>query len=228
METTTSKISKNKVTRFRKEIMNWYKTNGRDFPWRNKSKTKYEIVIAEILLRRTRAETISSYYRSFLKKYPSWKKLSSANKKELKETLKPIGLCELRSFSLFSLAKKVRLNNGKLPSSRKGLESLPGIGQYTASAVLNICHSKKEPLLDMNMVRLLERFFGPRKLADIRFDPYLQNLSRKILPTSNTKEFNWAILDFSSLICKNNNPKCHNCNLRKYCFYFNRNIKRRN
>jgi A/G-specific adenine glycosylase len=116
---------------------------------------------------------------------------------------------------------------GRLPSEREELERLPGVGQYVAGAVLAICHGKREPLLDVNMARLLERYFGRRKMADIRYDPYLQALSRLVLPNRGVKEFNWAMLDFASMICTARNPDHQYCPLRIHCKHCKGNQQRR-
>ena len=80
-----------------------------------------------------------------------------------------------------------------------------------------IIYKQPSPLIDVNMSRLLERYFGKRKMADIRYDPYLQKLSYEIVNHQRAKDINWAILDFAALICKASNPKCKSCILVKYC-----------
>ncbi len=94
---------------------------------------------------------------------------------------------------------------------------LPGIGQYIASAVLLMLHDKAEPLLDSNMSRVLERYFGPRHLADIRYDPYLQELSRRVVKGHQSLALNWAILDLAALICLTLRPRCELCPLSREC-----------
>lgn len=215
-------VKRKKIVYFRRQIRQWYSLNGRNFPWRKKSRTKYEIIVSEVLLQRTRAETVLKYYFKFLKKYPSWKALSNARKKSLEKILQPIGLWRQRATVLFSLSHAVMKLGCRVPSTRVELESLPGVGQYIANAVLSICHGAREPLLDVNMTRVLERFFGPRKLADIRYDPYLQSLSREFLPRENIKEFNWAILDLGSLVCTPKKPKCNECPITLKCSYYSR------
>ena len=110
--------------------------------------------------------------------------------------------------------------NGQFPKTRNEIEKIPAIGQYIANAVLMFCHNQPQPLLDVNMARVLERFFGPRQMADIRYDPYLQKLARDVLPRKNFKEFNWAILDFAALVCKKRNPLCNQCCLNKQCSFY--------
>ena len=110
--------------------------------------------------------------------------------------------------------------NGRLPKERADLESIPFMGQYIANAVELVIFNKPSPLVDVNMARVLERFFGSRQMADIRYDPYLQKLSYKIVKHETPKLINWAILDFASLICKSNKPICKSCILKTHCKYY--------
>ena len=115
----------------------------------------------------------------------------------------------------------MRDKKGRFSTRRDELESLPGVGQYIASAILTFCHNKPEPLLDVNMARVIERFFGPRELADIRYDPYLQAITGNIIQQENGKALNWAILDFSALVCKRQKPLCEKCPIVESCNYAN-------
>jgi A/G-specific adenine glycosylase len=107
--------------------------------------------------------------------------------------------------------------NGRFPEERRDIEALPGIGQYIANAVLLFCHDMPQPLLDVNMARVLERVFGPRQLADIRYDPYLQKLSEKVIKCETADELNWAILDLAATICLPRRPRCNDCPLVSMC-----------
>ena len=117
------------------------------------------------------------------------------------------------------LAYEMALRQGRFPLSRVEIESLPGVGQYIANAVMLFCHAASEPLLDVNMARILERYFGPRTLADIRYDPYLQHLSRRVLLGTDALSMNWAILDLAALICTARKPRCDECPLSPGCLY---------
>jgi A/G-specific adenine glycosylase len=107
--------------------------------------------------------------------------------------------------------------NGRFPKTRDELEVLPGVGQYIANAILLFCHGEAQPLLDVNMARVLERVFGPRKLADIRYDPYLQELAFNVVQCKKARELNWAILDLAATICPARNPRCNICPLEPIC-----------
>jgi len=206
-----------KINWFRKKILLWFEKEGRPFSWRNKSATKYQLVIAEVLLQRTKAETVAIYFPKFIKRFPSWKALSKAKRKDLQAFLKPIGLWRQKATALKKLSFEMAKRNGRFPKTREEIEKIPAIGQYVANAILMFCHGQPQPLLDVNMARVLERFFGPRKLADIRYDPYLQQLARDILPKKRFKKFNWAILDFAAIICKAHRPACNKCFLKAKC-----------
>jgi len=212
--------NRNDISWFREKISRWFSKYGRRFLWRIKSASKYQVIISEVLLQRTTAETVSTFFPKFIKKYPSWKVLSKAKEKNLRFFLRPIGLWRQRASAMKKLSSEMAKMNGRFPKTREEIEKIPAVGQYIANAVLMFCHNHPQPLLDVNMARVLERFFGPRKLADIRYDPYLQKLAKDILPKRKFKEFNWAILDFASLVCKSKNPLCNQCYLNKKCLYY--------
>lgn len=211
---------------FRQELLTWFRLQGRNFPWRESGRTAYEILIAEILLQRTTAAKVAQAYNAFLKRYPSWSSLANTSPEDLQERLKPLGLWLQKSLVFRSLAKTIEERGNSLPASRAELEQLPGIGQYIATAVLLTFYKQPEPLVDVNMARVLERFFGPRKLADIRYDPYLQTLAHRIVNTENSLQVNWAILDLGALVCRNGTPLCRQCPLRAQCNFYKQSATR--
>ncbi|MFC1901035.1 hypothetical protein ACFLYN_05525 [Chloroflexota bacterium] len=208
------------ITLFQKELLHWYYINGRKYPWRSPSATNYIRIVCEVLLKRTRAETVASFAPDFFRKYPSWKKLSSASEQQLQADLRPIGLWRQRSTPLLNLAKVMASKYGRFPKERIEIESLPGVGQYTANAILLFYFHRPEPLLDTNMSRVLERYFGPRLLSDIRYDPYLQNLSKIVVNCDDPISINWAILDFAALVCTPTNLQCADCPITYSCKHF--------
>jgi A/G-specific adenine glycosylase len=214
-----------KIPFFQDCLLSWYKVKGRHFPWRNPSATNYQKIISEVLLQRTKAETAARLFPHFLKKYPSWKKLGDATVEELEETLKPIGLQKQRAKRVFQLAQEMNKRKGRLPAQREEIQQIPMFGQYITNAILLLVYGEPAPLLDVNMSRLLERFFGPRQQADIRYDPYLQALTYRVVDHKESKIINWAILDYSALVCKARNPLCETCSLTDRCVYFKKVIK---
>jgi len=210
--------SVDQIHEFQELLLEWHSQNYRDFPWRNESSSCYEKIIAEILLQRTKAETVAKVFTAFLTRFQSWEKIVESSNEDLEYYLRPLGLWKRRSISIRKLAIEMNKREGVFPSSRRNLEELPNIGQYIANAVLLLCYGEPNPLLDINMARVLERYFGPRKLVDIRDDPYLQSLSYKVIAHDDPVLMNWAILDLSMLICKPT-PLSKICPLVKKCHY---------
>ena len=205
--------------RFRSRLLAWYESNGRSFPWRRGSTTMYRAIVVEMLLQRTRAETVAAHFPGFIEEYPSWRALCGASLGRLRRHVQPLGLWRRRAISLKALAKEMSARNGRFPKSREEIEQLPGVGQYIANSILLLCHGRPEPLLDVNMARVLERVFGPRKLADIRYDPYLQSLAKKVVRCRSAREINWAILDLAATVCLPRRPRCQECPASSLCTF---------
>ena len=124
-----------KIIEFQRLLLRWGRKNIRNYRWRRKSASNYEKVVIEILLQRTKSETVSQFAPGFLRCYPSWKKLAEARPRDIEKVLKPIGLSKQRAPRLVSLAKAIVDNGGRIPHQRKELEKLPGVGQYIANSI---------------------------------------------------------------------------------------------
>lgn len=170
-------------------------------------------------MQRTRAAAVAGFFSDFVHRYSSWRSLAAASERQLKKYLRPIGLWRRRASGLRSLAVRMTARGGRLPRKRVELEELPGVGQYIANAVLTLCHGEREPLLDVNMARVLERYFGPRVLADIRYDAYLQRLAREVISRGDPIVTNWAVLDLAAIVCKPKRPLCASCPVVRGCLY---------
>jgi A/G-specific adenine glycosylase len=212
--------SKREIGRVRARLDAWFAAKGRSFPWRKRGATLYEQIVPEVLLQRTRAEVVAGFFPRFKQRYPSWKRLARATETDLRALLRPLGLWRRRASSLLKLAQIVAANNGRFPKTRSEIESLPAVGQYICNAVLLFANRQAEPLLDVNMARVLERCFGPRRLADIRYDPQLQTISRLLVSGPRAIEINWAILDLAAMVCVERRPRCSDCPIRRQCDFY--------
>ncbi len=210
------------VVAFRSALLRWWRKCGRKFPWREKEASLYHKIVSEVLLQRTRAETVGEFWRTFIERFPSWEALADSSVEEIERVLRPIGLSKQRAPRLFALARTLKESSGRFSESREHIEELPGVGQYIANAIFTFAHDTPEPLLDTNMARVIERHFGARKLADIRYDPYLQSLSRTIVNTHGGGYVNWAMLDFAASICTIREPHCTDCPLAVSCAFASR------
>lgn len=207
---------------FQEQLIAWFRENGRTFPWRKKSATNYELIISEVFLQRTRAETVAIFLPKFLKKYASWKQLGEASEIELQEIIHPLGLYKQRGSRLYKLAQELKKRKRRFPKERNQVAEIPMMGQYITNAYELFVLKKKSPLLDVNMARLLERFFGHRKTASLAHDPYLQTLAYRVVNIEESKELNWAILDYASLVCKRQKPNCSKCLISNKCKFSNK------
>ncbi|MEE2865952.1 MAG: hypothetical protein VYE69_12035 [Pseudomonadota bacterium] len=208
---------KARITRVRKKLIAWFEANGRDFPWRRKSASDYERICVEILLQRTRAETVASIYGAFFEKYPGWHSLADAPIEELENVLRPIGLWRRRARSINALACWADENGGQFPRSEMELLRVPAVGQYVANAIQLFQHGKASPLLDVNMARFLERYLRKRRLADIRHDPWLQEACHWLVDCDDCVSVNWATLDHAAVTCRARSPLCSSCELSTTC-----------
>jgi A/G-specific adenine glycosylase len=204
---------------FRDSLLCWFNENRRNYPWRKKSATNYQRIVAEILLKRTTAKAASELFIDFIKKYPSWKSLSIATEPELQEEFKPIGLWKQRARDIKKLSQILAASNGKFPRTKKEILKLPGVGQYVANAVLLFCYKEKVPLLDSNMARVLQRFYGYKK-QKTSINKMVMELAGLALDVDDPVSLNWAIIDFSALICYYQQPRCFGCDLHIRCKYY--------
>lgn len=210
---------KAKLTRFRKDLLTWFEENGRDLPWRKPSANDFERICVEVLLQRTRAETVAKVYPVFFGRFTGWADIAAASIEELEEYFKPIGLWNRRARSMRALAGYAVARGRFFPSDPVELAKAPAVGQYVRNAILLFQHGEARPLLDVNMARVIERFVRPRRLADIRHDPWLQEAAHWLVKGEQAVEVNWAVLDFGSAVCSSRSPQCAICTFRTRCHF---------
>jgi A/G-specific adenine glycosylase len=215
---------KRKLTRLRGALLAWWAEHGEAFPWRRSGASVYERVCVEVLLQRTRRETVSAIYADFFERFPDWHALASCAEEELGQYLRPLGLWRRRVASLGALARYADEHRGAFPSTEKELARVPAVGQYVGNAILLFQHGKPRPLVDVNMARVVERFLRPRRLADIRHDPWLQSAAAWLVRSSPV-ETNWAVLDFAAKVCRARTPRCKECPLARQCSFAKASVK---
>lgn len=197
-------------------LITWYKKNGRDYPWRRNT-DPYRVLIAEIMLQRTKANQVVPVYLSFLKRFPNPKKLGEASKEEVARYFLKLGLIH-RAELVKRLGEELNEHfHETIPETREELLSLPSVGEYVADAVLCFAFSKHVSIIDVNVCRVMQRVFDLRVKGEARRDPKLRKVVNKLLPRDRTKEFNWALLDLASLICCPSEPLCSKCPLNTLC-----------
>jgi len=207
---------------FRDTLLEWFSSNRRDFEWRSETDT-YRILIAEKMLQQTTYGHVQKVYSKFIKKYPNINSLANAEVYDVKRIIKPLGFHNQRSKQLVTMAKEIiEKHKGVIPINKAKLLALPGIGEYISNATLCFAHGQHRPIIDVNVRRVFSRVFKWGGLSDKQLEPILYEL----LPESKVKEFNWAIIDFSSLICSKK-PKCSLCFAKDYCYFYSLRLNNR-
>ena len=201
------------------KILNWYDINKRSLPWRKQvssKKKQYYTLVSEFMLQQTQVATVIPYFDRFIKKIPNLKILAKVNNKKLIKLWEGLGYYS-RVRNLKKTAQLIIKNfNGKLPSHFEDLLSLPGIGNYTASAILAIVFNKPYIPLDGNIERVLKRYLYLKKNKDIQKDNLIKKKSIFGI-TSRSRDYAQALMELGALICKPTNPMCNQCPISIKC-----------
>ena len=214
--------SQEKIQWFGDRLLAWAEQNLRNYPWR-KTKNPYFILVAEFLLQRTDADTVVPVYETFLTRYPTLDKLATAPVDEIATLLQPLGLF-FRAKRLSDTARIIiEKYGGKIPESETELLKLPGIGKYTARAILSQVFNQPLAIMDTNVARIIERFFGIEGGRVKSRCKILWNAAETIAPATQIGHWNLTLLDFGALICTARNPKCLICPLSPRCHWFDLN-----
>ena len=201
------------------KILNWYDINKRSLPWRKKTSSKkkqYYTLVSEFMLQQTQVVTVIPYFNRFIKNIPDLETLASFENRKLIKFWEGLGYYS-RVRNLKKAAQVIIKDfNKKLPDNFLDLKTLPGIGDYTASAILAIAFDKPFIPLDGNIERVLKRYLYLKKENQIQKDNLIK--SKKVLGTSSrSSEYAQALMELGALICRPNNPLCEKCPISKNC-----------
>lgn len=198
-------------------ILDWYYENKRDLPWR-RDKNPYHVWISEIMLQQTRIEAVIHYYNRFLTEIPTIYDLAVVSDDKLLKLWEGLGYYN-RAHNLKKAAQMIIKDyNGVFPSTYEEILKLPGVGEYTASAISSICFQKKEATIDGNVLRVYTRFFNDSNSIDSLFNKKrIREHIKSMLPL-NSGDFNEALMEIGEVICiPNETPKCMLCPLANGC-----------
>jgi A/G-specific adenine glycosylase len=203
--------------RFQRQLLAWYARHGRDLPWR-RTRVPYRVLVSEIMLQQTQVDRVIPKYRQFLRRYPTLRALAAAPVERVRELWYPLGY-NIRPVRLHAIAREtVARYRGRLPDTADALRALPGIGRYTAGAVLSFAYGRDVAVLDTNVRRVLTRvFLGPRRTARLRGDKRLWDLAERLVPAGRGYDFNQALMDFGATWCTPRRPRCSACPMRGFC-----------
>jgi len=211
-----------KIKIIRTELLIWGEQNLRKFPWRETS-DPYKIVIAEVMLHRTRADQVKDIYEKFILKYPDFESIVKAGREAIKDDLKSLGLF-WRADLLYDMAVEVvEKYGGKLPLDRKKLMAMPGVGNYISAAILCFGYNLPEPVLDTNTVRVLGRIFGLNITDSSRRSKLYYDVMYDLVNFWDPRTVSFSLIDFANAICiPEEKPRCEICNLKDICIYYSK------
>ena len=206
-----------KKKRLHRLLLHWYKKNKRSLPWRL-THNPYRILLSEIMLQQTQVARVEQIYPRFLQTFPSLKNLAQSAPSKAIRAWRGMGY-NRRALRLRDLALKVVSElNGKLPQSTEELQSLPGIGGYTAHAVSCFAFGQQVPVVDVNVRRVLSRiFWRMKKVSEARTDSEIWKFAATLLPRGRAYDWNQALMEFGATICTKLKPNCSACPINTTC-----------
>jgi len=201
----------------RRRLLAWYGRNARDLPWRRTS-DPYAIWVSEIMLQQTQVATVLRYYPRFLEVFPSVGALAAASERDVLRLWEGLGYYR-RARQMHAAAKAiVREHAGRFPQGMMAVRRLPGIGRYTAGAILSIAFDQRQPILEANTIRLLSRLLAFRgDTVGAKGQKALWGAAEALLPQRGSGRFNQALMELGSLVCTPRDPKCGCCPLEALC-----------
>ena len=205
------------LTRFRRHLKSWYAKCGRDLPWRNPGDA-YRVWISEIMLQQTTVATVVSYFERFIQRFPTIHELAAAQQDEVLRHWEGLGYYS-RARNIHKSAKLlVEQSDGVFPQSTGELTALPGIGRYTAGAIMSFAFDRPGAIVEANTLRLYSRLlcFDENPRAS-RGQKVLWAFAEHLLPRKNIGPFNQSLMDLGATVCTPTEPDCPSCPLLAHC-----------
>lgn len=195
-----------------RELLDWYDRHRRTLPWRA-NPDPYAVLVSELMLQQTQVERVIPYFERFMERFPSFEALAAAPRGEVIRIWSGLGY-NRRAVQLHETAGTVvERHDGTLPSDRAALEALPGIGPYTAGALLSIAFARDEPAPDTNVRRVIGRY----AIGGVANPEAVDEAARRLVPTARAGDWNQALMDLGSAVCLSRRPRCLLCPLRPGC-----------
>lgn len=205
---------------FSKSILNWYRANPRELPWRG-TQDPYKIWLSEIILQQTRVAQGLPYYYNFVNQYPTVQDLAEASEEEVLRLWQGLGYYS-RARNLHFCAKQIWFERGgAFPETYGELIQLKGVGSYTAAAIASFAFGEQKAVVDGNVFRVLARVFGiETDIASGKGKREFQELADRLISSDEPGEYNQAIMDFGARLCVPIKPDCESCPLKSTCFAY--------
>lgn len=201
-------------------LLDWYDHNKRDLPWRDCG-DPYKVWVSEIMSQQTRIEAMKPYYANWMEQFPDLETLAQASEDQVVHAWQGLGYYSRARNLRLGVQEVVASYNGQVPRDRKAMESLKGVGAYTAGAVLSMAYGQREAAVDGNVLRIYARLYGvDRDILSTRGRKEITALVNETLPYDRPGDFNQALMDFGSVVCIPKVPRCSACPVSSFCQAF--------
>ncbi len=213
-----SEMNRESISIFQNDLLKWYGQNARILPWRDQP-SAYRVWISEVMLQQTRVNAVKPYFERFMKECPSIQHLAHVPEDKLLKLWEGLGYYN-RAKNLKRAAQIVEKKfGGRLPSDIKSLQSLPGIGPYTAGAISSIAFEQKVSAVDGNVLRVMSRILANKEdITNPAVKKKIEKIVDNLLPEKRVGDFNQALMELGATICMPNGaPKCKDCPLKCIC-----------
>lgn len=208
---------------FQNEIIEWYKVNKRELPWRNTTDA-YTIWLSEIILQQTRVEQGLPYFNKFLEKFPTVQDFAAASEIQVLKLWQGLGYYSRGRNMLFTAKQVIDLHLGIFPVQYNQLIKLKGVGEYTAAAISSFSNNEAKAVLDGNVFRVLARYFGiDEPINSTNGKKIFADLAQSLIEGQQPSLYNQAIMEFGALQCKPKSPVCNICPVQLGCYAFKNN-----
>lgn len=206
------------MSNFSQNLLSWFQKNKRSLPWRA-DKNPYFIWLSEIILQQTRVEQGLPYFEKFRSAYPNVEALANADIDDILKLWQGLGYYS-RARNLHSAAKMIRDEfDANFPDSYDDIISLKGVGDYTAAAIASIAFDEAVPVVDGNVFRLTTRYFGIEEdIQKSSTRKLVKEVLQEEIDDKQPGDFNQAMMEYGSLICKPRQPNCEDCVIRSGCY----------
>lgn len=202
----------------RDAVVEWYRTNKRQLPWRE-NVNAYRVWVSEIMLQQTRVEAVKPYYERFLNEFPTVQELAAADEDKLLKLWEGLGYYN-RVKNMQKAAKQVMVDyHGEFPDTYEEIRSLTGIGNYTAGAISAFAYGIPEPAVDGNVLRVISRILSnDEDIMKASVRTKVEDSIREVIPAGAAGDFNQGLIELGALICvPNGMPKCEECPVKEWC-----------
>jgi len=205
------------VSPFAEQLLNWYRENRADLPWRRDPKP-YHVWLSEVMLQQTQVETVIPYYWRFINAFPTVEALAAASLDDVLKLWEGLGYYS-RARNLQRAARIiVSEHGGEMPSEVGDLLKLPGVGRYTAGAIASIAFGRAAPLLDGNVIRVFTRLLDlDADISQSATRKKLWRIATDWLPAQDAGDYNQALMELGQRVCRPKNPLCADCPIQAHC-----------